>query len=325
MKNELVGYMLRALESNEHQHVDDQLSKDPSLHRDLKVLEDSLDPLKADQGHIAPPDGLASRCCDEIRRQVANRPTPAPTKSSALLESGSSARSKWSFSDFTIAAGILIALGIVAVPTVNHSRFNAQLMGCQNNLRHLGQALLDYSDANPEKTFPAAVEQRPQGPSRSYAATLVSDGYINDHTAFVCPSAASGNSACQLSNGLVELERPSAKSELDRVLDSGGSYAYTLGYRDDNGNHATRNQNRSTFAIMSDSPCPSHEFRQTSSHGSFGQNVLFEDGHVGYEENCNLTGCSDDNFFRNRENRIAPGIDEDDAVVGNPRAILQTQ
>lgn len=326
MKNELVGYVLRALEKDEHEYVDGQLSKNPSLHRDMEVLRDSLEPLKADEGHIEPPDGLASRCCDEVRRQRANRPMPAPSPAADPFAQNSSSRSKWSFTDFTIAAGILIALGIVAVPTVNHSRFNAQLMGCQNNLRNLGQALHNFADASPQKSFPAIAQQKPQGFTGSYATTLVSDGYVADHTTFLCPSArpGSGNASCQLP-GLVQLESSKNKSELDQVLDSGGSYAYTLGYRNGGGYHATRNQNRPTFALMADSPCPSHEYRQTSSHGSLGQNVLFEDGHVGYEENCNLIECRDDDFFHNRENQIAPGLDEDDAVVGSPRVFLQSR
>ena len=328
MKNELVGYVLRALDADVHDSVDTQLDKDPSLFHDLAVLRDSFEPLEADEGHIEPPDGLAVRCCDEIKRQRANRPSPAPASATDPFERGATSRSRWSFSDFTVAAGILIALGVVAVPTVNHSRFNAQLMGCQNNLRDIGQALHAFSDARPDKAFPAISGQGPQGPTGSYATTLVSSGRLADHSNLLCPSARSGSSCspCQESN-LVQLETPKKKSELDLILDRGGSYAYTLGYEDANGYHPTRNQNRSTFVLMADSPCscPDHEDRQTGSHGSFGQNVLFEDGRVGYEVNCNLIGCRDNDFYHNRNNLIAPGLDEDDAVVGSPLIDLRSR
>jgi len=319
MKNELVGYVLKALDSDEHERVDGQLSKNPSLHRDLELLRESLAPLQADEGHIDPPVGLASRCCDEVKRQRANHPSPAPPSTGDSFSSKLS-RSRWSFSDLTVAAGILIALGLVAVPTVNHSRFNAQLLSCQNNLRNLGQALQQYSETRPDNAFPVIAGQDLHGRAGDYATTLVSDGFVNDPAIFSCPSATPGlgSESCS-SNKLVQLEESKSDSELDRILDGGGDYGYTLGYRDENGYHPTRNLHRTNFAIMADSPCRNHEFRQSSNHGSCGQNVLFEDGHVSYEESCHLTDCGD-NFFRNHDDEIAAGVDQHDAVVGSPHA-----
>ncbi len=321
MKDELVGYVLRALDADVHDSVDIELEKDPKLIHDLVVLRDSFEPLAADEGHIDPPAGLASRCCQEVRRQNVVQPAAAAALKDTLT-TGSRRSSRWSFSDLAIAAGVLIALGIVAVPTVNHSRFSAQLMSCQNNLRQVGQALLAYSSHDPAGTFPAIMANEHSGQPSSYATTLVSQNPDLDHRAFLCPSAVQGDGRqpCQPSE-LIELEKSSEMTELDRLLaQQGGNYAYTLGHRDARGVQRTRNLNRPTFAIMADAPCPSHNFVKTSHHGSCGQNVLFEDGHVGYEENCKLTGCHDDDLFHNRNNEIAPGVDQDDAVVGNPFA-----
>ncbi|REJ64526.1 MAG: hypothetical protein DWQ31_21615 [Planctomycetota bacterium] len=315
--------MLGALETDEHNQLADRLQQDAGLRDDLKQLEKCLDPLRSDKGHIDPPAGLAHRCCEEVRRRRSLQPSPA-ARSAADFSARSTSGRRWSFADIAVAAGILIALGVVAIPTVEHAQFSARLAGCQNNLRALGQALQLYSQKHPDNLFPVIAEDGPNNRAGAYMTTLVSEGLVDDPTSFVCPSFASASSSgskdAACSSPLVSLEKPSEPNELDALLEKCGSgaYAYTLGYRDGTGYHPTKNLGRTNFAIMADAPCPNREFAQTSCHDGLGQNVLFEDGHVGYEEDCRLSNCQDDDFYRNRRREIAPGVDIHDAVLGSP-------
>ena len=51
MREQLIGYLLSALEPDEHQIVEAQLSRDPQLKRELELLSRSLQPLACDREH----------------------------------------------------------------------------------------------------------------------------------------------------------------------------------------------------------------------------------------------------------------------------------
>ena len=94
----------------------------------------------------------------------------------------------------------------------------------------------------------------------------------------------------------------------------GGSYGYCIGYMDNGVLHATKNLGRENFAIMADAPREERPDRQSADHGGRGQNVLFEDGHVGFLTSSRPSGWSDD-IFANDRNQVAAGVHRDDSVI----------
>jgi len=74
MREQLLGYVLGALDEDEHAQVEEALRRDPQLQREVELLHDSLDPLRAGEGAYEPPVGLAARTCQTVET---HRPTPA--------------------------------------------------------------------------------------------------------------------------------------------------------------------------------------------------------------------------------------------------------
>jgi len=66
MREHLIDFLLDAVDNDERASIAQQLERDEGLRRDLDLLQKSLHPLAADQGHHEPPHGLARRCCDFI-------------------------------------------------------------------------------------------------------------------------------------------------------------------------------------------------------------------------------------------------------------------
>src|SRR5262245_11531356 len=77
MDDNLVGYLLGALDGNTHRTVDDYLHADPDALRKLDRLRRALEPLEADRDEIEPPPGLALRTLARVA-ELPLPPGPAP-------------------------------------------------------------------------------------------------------------------------------------------------------------------------------------------------------------------------------------------------------
>jgi anti-sigma-K factor RskA len=98
MRDELVGYLLGALEPDEHARVEEYLKSDPEGTGLLEKLRRTLALLQADAGEHDPPLDLAQRTLRRIRQTAA---TP--------LEVGAgSAEGGWRLRDMLFAAGTCI-------------------------------------------------------------------------------------------------------------------------------------------------------------------------------------------------------------------------
>ena len=75
MQEQLLGYLLGALDPDEHSEVEEKLSDDPLLRYQLEELRTELAPLEAARGSYEPPLALAARTCE----MVAARPMVAPS------------------------------------------------------------------------------------------------------------------------------------------------------------------------------------------------------------------------------------------------------
>ena len=66
IREQLLGYLLEALEPDERHCLEADLRQDPALQHDLEELNDSLEPLRLTEGPPEPPAGLAERTCEMI-------------------------------------------------------------------------------------------------------------------------------------------------------------------------------------------------------------------------------------------------------------------
>ncbi len=300
MRDQLIGYLLDALEPSEQAEIEAQLRTDPGLKQELDLIARALTPLAIDRDPYEPPRGLAHRTCEfvAVQAQAIVAPPPAPRH--------------WSLADLVISASIFFAATMLFFPALNQSRYAMKVTGCQNNLRQIGMALRDYSVAH-NGYFPNIDLDHAMAAPGVYATKLMERGFISGPQLMVCP-------ASPLAERIAEFRVPTSqelkegRGQLVQMrIPLGGSYGYNLGYVANGEYQATKNLRRSTFALVADSPEMKPPYH-SQNHGGCGQNVLFEDGHVQYLTTCRAHGCSDD-IYVNDEGEIAPGLHVNDAVI----------
>ncbi len=332
MRHELVGYMLGALDEAETQQVESRISQDTCLQEELRLLKKGVEPLRVDGQLLDPPLGLAQRTCEYVEQHrlqvVAGRPANRATGDAAAVGppqgSVAAGRQTWTLLDFAVVAGIVVALGMLVLPAIQHSHFIGQIAVCHDKLREIGTALHDHSKYH-DGFLPEIPQSGKLAVAGVYAPKLLEAGLVTDPQTFVCNSSATAcrEQAAEIPTWgkLVQLEK-SDGDELDQVLARmGGSYAYNLGYVSDGRYHTPSlgRRSRGHYPLMADAPCPRRGFAQSSNHAGNGQNVLFEDLHVGYLKTCQVPGPADD-FYHNDQGLMAAGIHADDAVLGHSLA-----
>jgi hypothetical protein len=304
MHEQLVGYLLGALDPAEQAEIERHLSQRQDLQRDFEKLRCCLDPLHADRGHFDPPAALAARTCSRVQQERAVR-------TAQVLPAGGGRR--WGVLDLAVAAGIIITATLLFFPAVNRSRGLARSAICQDHLRQISSGLHQYSQLY-NGYLPHVPTEGSLALGGIYAPLLHSAGFVPDERTFLCPSCGLSddpNFHMPTPKELATLNGP----QLEQARKyAGGSYGYTLGHFEDGHYAGTHDRLRSNFALMSDSPCPENPDRQTRNHDGRGQNVLFEDGHVAYL-NAPLAEGSHDHLFLNEEGDVAPGIHPNDSVI----------
>lgn len=203
MQEDLLGYLLGALEPDEMQRVENMLRESEEARRMLADLERKLRPLQDDCEVIEPPPGdLISRTMDSLPplpripgresspaaasvEPASNRATMTP-----VLESGGT--STWSWRDWfgsITAASVLLA---VAIPSIVEGRFAARREFCQDNLRQLGTAMTQFVNRNAEARLPSVDSTGHQAFAGVYAPRLHDSGLLLDPKATFCPSIGEG-------------------------------------------------------------------------------------------------------------------------------------
>ena len=334
---QLLGYLLGALDEPEQNAIQSRMSSEPQLRHEAALLRQRLTPLESLRCEFAAPAGLAERTCRLVAsRAEASRPAALRTVLPAAIAAASLphprtdgpamtpvvapptwiSRIRWL--DVAMAAGIFIAAFSLTIPAIQHSRSNARVTACQDNLRQLGQSLTRYSEKH-DGYFPRIPTEGNMAVAGAYAPTLLQDRLLNDVRLVVCPGSSLADQPQYRVPSPAELQKASPDT-LRRLRESmGGSYGYNLGYMRDGTYHATRNQYRPHFALMADAPSVSRSDRQSVNHDSRGQNVLYEDGHVSFESSSVPTPTAD-NIFANDDGAMSAGVHINDSVVG-PSAV----
>lgn len=332
-REDLLGYLLQALDEPEHALVEQRLGQDPRLREELARVRGGLARLGHAWREVDPPPGLATRTCAFVAARAPRTPAETPGLAAVAAASGMAggparerpapapfadeapaARTghlRWQ--DMAVAAVVFVAVGSLVFPAIQSSRFQSQVTACQDNLRALGAALTRYSE-DKNGVFPPIPTRGPLNVAGIYAPTLLSEGYLTDAACTACPAAPRARGRAPAVASLEEL-RSAPGHELPGLLAQiGGDYGYSLGHTEGGQYRPTKNLRRPTFVVLADAPSPVRPGHQSENHASLGQNAWFEDGHVQFVRSTRAADLLDD-FFLNNDGWVAAGVDADDSVV----------
>ena len=309
---QLIGYLLGALDHEERVHLERRLAAEEGLTDRLQAVAEEIRPLQAVAGQHDPPSGLAARTTEFVfggrsRRADARRPlSPA-----AEVPGGWFGRI--SLADWVVSAALLVAASVLLLPAIRDSRFNSRLQVCQDNLRQLGVAMMQYSEHH-GGYLPYIPREGQLATAGIYAPVLSEAGLLPRASTIVCPDSPLAERRDFRIPTLDEVRR-ATPVELAVIRPTmGGSYGYSLGHFEGDVYYGTRDLRRPSFAIVADRPDHARPEFRTANHGGHGQNVLFEDGRVGFLISPASLG-SGDRFFLNDEGRVGPGKHRNDSVI----------
>jgi hypothetical protein len=326
MRERLLAYLLNDLDPAERAAVDAELAADPELQQELDKLRDCLasceEPCNA--AEETPPPQLASRTCcfvdHAIQKSKALCHHAGEAKSLSESRDPLVSRSRWSLLDIGVATCVLVALAALLFPALRGNRDYARRSTCQNNMRSIGAALMDYS-----LQFNGALpEIGPQDNAGAFVIALADGGMISREELvdlLVCPES---DLAERVNRGCVRMRIPTrdeylaakgAEREFMRQV-MAGDYAFSMGYRDQQGRirqvHFIASRER---PMLADAPSAAIAGYQSANHGGCGQNVLFQDLSVRYCKQCKCQKRRD-HWFLNDDGQPAAGRHEADMVLG---------
>lgn len=314
MHEDLLGYLLGALDADEQRRLEERLAADADLRRELERLRGCLEPLAELADDVDPPSGLTERVLASIDRQDADaRVTP---RSRLWTQPAWSPRAqRFSGVDSIALALVGLAAFTLLLPALANSRHESRKLICADNLRTVGRELIDYSQLRSDHQFPHVAAAGPRAFAGVFAPILVEHQLLDPHQPhLVCPASALAQRVSEWS--VPTLERIEQAHPGQRWLlqsQAAGSYAYCVGYVENNRLQAVRNAGRTNFALLSDAPSLSQAGPASTNHGGRGQNIFFEDGHVAFVTDARL--LPGDDPFRNRHGLAEAGADRDDAVI----------
>jgi hypothetical protein len=190
-RQQLLGYLIGALEDSEKGAIERQLVGNPGLQEKLARARESLEPLESARRTYRPPTDLAARTCRLVA--LYGPPPGGPLAQTAVAHPGAAARrlgrmtasssppssvAQWSWADLSVAAAILVVLSLLVFPAVTRNRDHARLVACQENLRQFGLSLAQLGQEHPEMVpMPPAREKPPAG---TYRVVSVGHQGFND-------------------------------------------------------------------------------------------------------------------------------------------------
>jgi hypothetical protein len=312
MEENLVGYLLRSLDTETRKQVEASLQTSTELRGRVELLERAVAPLAADADAPEPPPGLVLSTLAHIAEHHCRKLPPAPPPPRSQLESPS--RPWLRRSDVLVAAMLLIVFGGICSSGIVHLWRDYRVrVDCENNLRVIGRGLQSYCD-NHNGDFPRVEEQGPRSVAGIFVPILSDSGVLSPEASLICPARGRGSLKRRSVRELEELYLKDPEEYLREARQLAGSYAYTLGYRDGDGHHGLRCDSGDTLPIMADR-LESLRDSNSPNHGGDGQNVLYLGGQVIW---CTrrTVGINADDIFSNWDNQVLAGKSREDTVLG---------
>ncbi|MEO1614549.1 MAG: H-X9-DG-CTERM domain-containing protein [Planctomycetota bacterium] len=331
MREDLLGYLLGALEPDEMQRVSEWLKNNPEGQQQLRDLERSLRPLEDGFEAIeGPSEDLLARTMASLPKglppqadeQSANGGSPVQPVSLSGIDvnrESSRSRNRWNLLDSVSGLISVATLLALLLPTIASDRFEARKTLCQEQLRELGTSLRQYVSYNDQGRLPQVAPEGPEAFAGIYAMRLADAGLLTNPSMRWCPSADFPDTAKQYTLPTVKELETLSVNELKNVQGlAGGHYAYTLGVVDERGYSPPRFQSRARFAVMADAPLFGDPSDLKSgvrfSHGDEGVNVLYEDGSVRFVRIGEFVSLQD-HPFQNHSGEWEAGVNIDDASL----------
>lgn len=212
--------------------------------------------------------------------------------------------------NLVMVAVVLMLLATIALPVINQNRVNSRKLACQNNLRIVGQGLLDYADNSGGKYVSMPMDGK-LAFTGVYAPKLLDGGFVEDPSAFMCAgvgSAIGRNDIPTIEQILAADKRETSKYQMT----AGGDFAYMMGQMKNGVYDTGARQDRANFILLADNPGDWENDRVSNNHGGYGQNVFFEDGRVQFLEVPEFNG---DRIYQNDFGHIGPGAHPNDIVL----------
>ena len=322
-REQLLGYLLGALDAAETRQVEEELDRNPALRVEMARFQELLSRLGMDEEpeEFDPPHRLADRACDFVAANaddaaVASAALASPLRLSPAGPAPGDSGRGYSFTDMLVACSVLLTLGALLFPSINNMRLQAQRATCQYRLVQTGAALWDFAQLRPDRRYPLIPENGNFAVAGNVPFTLWNAGFMPEAQNFLCPAARQTErfaalpmpSVCEVRDST----GPALRSCQQRM---GGTYAYNMGYSRDNHLVPAVLLARSDFALVADTLGD-----QTSPpHDGMGLNVLYEDGHIRFLPLTRKPRLADDPFH-NRKGYIAAGLDSNDAALGSSDA-----
>ena len=338
MQDDLIGYLLGAIEPDESSRVKQALNAESGLDSPLAVtnngekparrladqltlLQSAFAPLEPDRPALPAPPGLADRTLSFIRTQAAlsaavqtavQEPPPAPAFSP--VASPAMSPPTRSVLDRVILAATALAATVLLAPLLLDSIEASRTRRVEQKLGVLSGALHGYADSHRE--YPTPPASGPLSRAGLYAPTLVAEHRLKaDDGTLLVPGSSLSQSGTFRIPSLEELEEAVGAARLEMLVrQMGGDFGYTMSHRDVAGVlQPIRDTRRGDHPIMADAPAD-HGLHALN-HPSGLHHILFEDGRV--QRVFDPTFAADrDHLYRNHRGTVAAGVDADDAAIG---------
>jgi hypothetical protein len=311
MDENLVGYVLKALEPDEQAAVEAHLEAHPEARAKVESLERILAPLAADAEEPEPQPGLAMATLARIAEHKC-RPLPLAPRAPR----GQFAPSGWPRvrrADMVAAAALLLIAAGVVLPAVLFARQQVERANCQNNLRTIWASLQEYGDKSPDGAFPKVEAEGPRSVAGVFQPMLRDAGVLSGQVLVACPARPGQESAANASLADLDTAFATDAEGFARLADNlSGGYAYTLGYRNGPTLVGLYTSDPQTLPIMADQPAGNGN---SLNHGGTGQNVLYIGGNVRW---CTqrTVGEAGDDIYVNKSNFLRAGEGRSDTVLG---------
>lgn len=326
MHEDLLGYLLGALEPHEMQRVAQLLRDNPAAREELAKIERSLEPLEEFYQPVAapPPDLVARTLANLPPLPSADENKPTATVELVSMQSGVEAPKSTTLTFVDWASGavaVAVLLGFL-LPALAQGRFEARKATCQDQLRQFGTALTSFVIRNQQNRLPSVAENGPEAFAGIYAIRLDESGLLEDPSIRWCPSLDRPDEGLRIGGDEMVSVRDLHEMSVDQLRQIqqrvGGHYAYTLGVIDKDHFTPPRFESRSSFAVMSDAPMVGISGGKIRAdqigHSGFGINVLYEDGRVQFISLSSLESMPDHPLFNHR-GRAEAGVNIDDASL----------
>lgn len=318
MDENLVGYLLDALEPDTRLEVEQYVREQPGARQRLELLRNALAPLECDRDTIEPPVGLWVRtlaCIAEHRTQTLP-PVPEPVILRATPATG---RTWWRRADVLVAAGLLLCVSALLPPGINHLRFRSDRLACENNLKQFYLALSGYGDRHGGQLPNVSEVSAPRRVAGMVVPVLMQE--MNGKAPALnvaCPTQTVRTPRYPPLEQFPAMNKDDFERFADEML---GSYAYTLGYRDGD-RYVGHRADAAHLPIMADRPPLGVEngiAGNSPNHGGKGQNVLYGGGNVRFLAD-RFVGQPQDDIYANERGRVQAGVRANDAVLGASNA-----